>query len=159
MKPLTEFEQVDFDVEREQWNKYRLDDKTILKTKFVLINVFFEKGFKAKAQKVKGMKDKFPVGFRFQSSNVIGVQVQSNVIGTPDNRLYTYQELQAFVTKEDMDFQTINETWNIYRLPENVVMKVKISPVDVKKTSKFDTLGIPIYLVESSADIKIGPRR
>lgn len=159
-KPMKDFEYVAFEVEKEPWNRYRLEDKSILKTKFVLINIFAEKGWRQKIQKVKGSKDKVGIAMRLQPTTVAGVQVvQPKLFGTPATGNLTHQELASSVVKNDLDIEVIAESWNIYRLPENFVVKVKSSPVNVARTSKFDGEGVPIYLIDFSADIKIGPRQ
>jgi len=43
VKESLDFVYADFEVVRERWNKYKLEDNSILKTKFVLINVILEK--------------------------------------------------------------------------------------------------------------------
>jgi hypothetical protein len=158
-KPMTEFEYVDFEVEKEPWNRYRLEDKSILKAKFVLINVFAEKGWKQKIQQTKGKKDKVGFAFKLQPISITGVQVPSSLFGPPDSGKYTHEELASSVVKHDLDIEVIAESWNIYRLPEGFVVKVKSSPVNVARTSKFDNEGVPVYLVDLSADIKMGPRK
>ena len=156
---MKDFEYVDFEVEKEPWNRYRLEDKSILKTKFVLINIFAEKGWKQKIQKVKGSKDKVGIAMRLQPTTVAGVQVvQPGLFGTRATANYTHQELVSSVVKNDLDIDVIAESWNRYGLPENFVVKVKSSPVNVARTSKFDGEGVPIYLIDFSADMKIGPR-
>jgi hypothetical protein len=158
-KPMTDFEYVDFEVEKEPWNKYRLEDKSILKTKFVLINIFAEKGWIQKVQRIKGSKDKVGIAVRLQPTNVTGVQVPPNLFGPPTSGNYTIQEIASSIVKNDLDIEVIAESWNVYRLPESFVVKVKSSPVNVARTSKFDSEGVPIYLIDFSADMKIGPRK
>ena len=48
------------------------------------------------------------------------------------------------------------QRWNIYELADGMFeMKVRNSPINISRTNKFDVYGIPIYLVDSTADIKI----
>ena len=54
----------------------------------------------------------------------------------------------------DMDFNTIQQSWNSYELENGITLKVRISIVQVNKTSKFDERGIPVYFIESSVDLK-----
>jgi hypothetical protein len=157
---LTDFEYVDFEVERENWNKYRLKDGAILKTKFVLINVLAEKGFKEKIKRAKTEMG-IGVGFTFQSSNVIGVEAPPNLIGNPTNVHYSPQELEKSVVEDEIDFETISESWNSYKLNVNgeIYMKVRNSPIRIRRTDKFDSRGVPIYLVDFTADVKIFPKK
>jgi len=146
---------VDFEVVREGWNKYRLiQDETILKTKFVLINVIMEKNYKKimeGAKTEKGLK----IGFGFQSQNVIGVEAPARLRGEPDTKTYTIEELRSSIVKEDLDFETLKETWNVYNLEDGITIKVRGAPIRVSRTSKFDSQGLPVYLVDSTADVKV----
>lgn len=145
---------VDFKVVREGWNKYKLEDDTILKTKFVLINVMMEKNYKKimeRAKTKKGLK----IGFGFKSQNVIGVEVPIKLRGEPDTKKHTIEELRSFIVKEDIDFEPLKEIWNVYNLENGITIKVRNSPISVSRTSKFDDRGLPIYLVDSTADVKV----
>lgn len=154
-KVPADFVFADFEVVREGWNRYRLlEDNTILKTKFVLINVIMEKNYKEimeKAKTEKGLK----MGFGFKSQNVIGVEVPMRSRGEPDTKKYTIKELRSSIVKEDLDFETLKETWNVYKLKNGIEIKVRNTPINVSRTSKFDDRGLPIYLVDSTADLKV----
>jgi hypothetical protein len=77
-KPLTDFQYVDFKVEREEWNKYRLADKTYLKMKIVLINMVAEQGFKQKIEKAKKEKGKIGIDFHFNSTMLSASKLHRN---------------------------------------------------------------------------------
>jgi hypothetical protein len=157
-KPLADLEYVDFEVEKENWNKYRLKDGAILKTKFVLINVLAEKGFKEKIKRAKTEKG-IGIGFEFQSSNVIGVEIPPNLMGEPTASHYSPQELEASVVEDEIDFETVAESWNAYKLNDGIYMKVRNSPIRIRRTNKFDSRGVPIYLVDFTADVKVFPKK
>jgi len=148
---------VDFKVKREQWNKYKLEDGSILKTKFVLINVLMEKDFEEKIKTARAKKEKVKLGFGIQSKNVVGVEVPPKLRGEPSTERYSSDELRASVVEEDVEvIEVITQRWNVYDLANGVFeMKVRNSPINVSRTNKFDVYGIPIYLVDSTADIKI----
>jgi hypothetical protein len=158
-KSLLDLKPIEFEVEKEVWNRYRLEDDAILKTKFVLINVFAEKDFEEKVEKIEKGEKNVKVGFEFQSSNVVGVTVPLNLLGEPSNQQYPLQELEASVIKDEMDFETITESWNIYKLEGGIILKVRNSPIRVRRTNKFDSRGIPIYLVDFVADVKFVPKK
>jgi hypothetical protein len=145
---------VDFEAVREGWNRYKLEDGSILKTKFVLISAIMEKNFKEimeRAKTEKGLK----MGFGFQSHNVIGVEASVELRGQPDTKTYPLEELRSSIVNEDIDFEVITETWNVYKLENGIVIKVRNAPISVSRTSKFDSRGLPIYLVDSTADVKV----
>jgi len=150
----SDFVFADFEVVREGWNKYKLEDRSILKTKFVLISVIMEKNYKEimeRAKTEKGLK----VGLGFQAHDVVGVEAPVELRGEPDSGKYRVEELRSSIIKEDMDFEVVSETWSIYKLENGIAIKVRSAPVSVSRTSKFDERGSPIYLVDSTADMKV----
>lgn len=75
--------------------------------------------------------------------------------GEPDTKTYTIKELRSSIVKEDLDFEPLKQTWNAYNLENGIAIKVRNSPINVSRTSKFDNRGLPIYLVDSTADVKV----
>lgn len=149
------FEYVSFDVKKEPWNRYKLEDGAILKTKLVLINVIAEQGFKQQIR-VGKLEKGAQIRLIFQTNNIIGVEVSASMTGEPGKERYNHQVLESSVTQEDMDFETIQEGWNIYQLEGHALLKARSSPIRLRRTSKYDAQGIPIYMVDFRTDVKIG---
>lgn len=146
---------VDFEVGQEKWSKYKLEDDTILKCKFVLINVTTEKSLdkmieEAKRKREKGVK----IPFGIQGRNVIGVETPERLRGEPSGK-YTPEELRSSIVKEDMNFEILEEHWNDYKLKNDMQLRIRNSTISVSRTSKFNSRGDPVYLVDSTADVKI----
>lgn len=152
---LKDFEFVSFETIKECWNRYKLEDDTILKTKFVLVNLFAEKGFRERIRKAKADKVKIGLGFRLQPQTAIGIEVSPDKIGEPSKEKYPLQILEASVIKDEMEFRTTEETWNLYKLEEGVTLRIRNSPVRVRKTSKLDEMGLPIYIVDYGMEMRI----
>jgi hypothetical protein len=143
---------VDFGVLKENWNRYKLEDESMLKTKLVLINVMLEKNYgdiMERAKTEKGLK----IGMAFQSQIVVGVQVPPDLRGEPDANVHSIDELRSSIVEEDLDFEALAETSNVYKLPNGIIIKFRNRPVTVSRTSKFDRHGLPMYLVDSAADM------
>lgn len=158
-KMPSDFVFVNFDVVREGWNSYKLEDDATIKTKFVLIDVIMEKNYKEKIERAK-MEKGVRIELGFSSQNVVGVEVPLGLRGEPSTKTYTRDDLRASVVKDDMDFEVIKETWNVYALEKGIVLKARSSPVNVARTSKCDSRGLPIYLVDFTADVKVsGPKK
>jgi len=142
-RKFAEYDFIDFDIIKEPWNLYKLEDKSILKTKFVLINVLKEKG-----------TPKGTLEFSFQSSNVLGVVPPPDLIGVP-SRPYSGEELESSIVAEDLKFDIIGEErWNEYKLKNGIELSVKHVLVTVSRTNKFDQRGLPVYLVNQQAIVK-----
>lgn len=159
-KEHLDFQYVDFKVDREKWNRYKLEDESILKTKFVLINATIEKDLEETVreaeQKMKKTKKpiRLKIGLVIQTRNLLGIESPRRLRGDPDTKSYSAEELRRSIVKEDLDFDVLTERWNIYKLKNGITLKVKYAPKVVSRSSKFDSRGTPIYLVDSAADVK-----
>lgn len=145
---------LDFETEREEWNKYLLEDGTLLRAKLILTGVQIDKTIKEIAKEAKS-KQKLKIGFGIGSHNLFGIEAPPKLRGSPDPKKYSPEELKASIVKEDLDFETKKETWNSYVFENGMRMKVKISPTSVNRTSKFDGRGMPVYWVELTINVKL----
>lgn len=153
--PTRDYRIMDFDVIQEGWNKYKLENGVIIKSKFVLINVMMDKNLEELVKEAKEKKEpKMRVGMAIQSRNVMGVEAPKELRGLPSAKC-SPKELQVSIIEKDMEFEVIKERRNAYKLKNGITIKVRHSPIEIAKTSKFDSQGLPIHLVNSTADIKI----
>lgn len=56
---------------------------------------------------------------------------------------------------EDIDFQEEEEHWNVYKLNDGVILKVKLVLRDVKRLKKYLPDGNPIYAIDSTNVVRI----
>jgi len=154
-KMPADFVFVNFEVEKEGWNVYKLEDGSLLKTKFVLMDVIMERDFKEKIAKARTEKTKLRLGLGISSRNIVGIEAPLKLRGEPSTKAFTQEELRASVVNDDMDYEVVKETWNVYKLEEGIVLKARGTPINVAKTDKFDSRGLPICLVDSTVDIKV----
>jgi len=139
-------ERINFEVKKEIWNEYKLDDGTIMKIKCVLVKIF----------KIKGKEEVYNIN----SNDVIGIIAPDNLLGEPSEIKYSQKELVESIVEDDIDFKTIKEDWNEYMLSDGKLLKLKSVPTKIAKTNKFDSLGEPIYLVQTQPMAKsIHPNR
>jgi hypothetical protein len=50
---------------------------------------------------------------------------------------------------EDIDFEEMEEHWNVYKLKDGTTLKVKLILTGVKRLKKHNPDGTPLYLVNS----------
>lgn len=50
---------------------------------------------------------------------------------------------------EDIDFDELEEKWNIYKLKDGTTLKVKLVLIGVKRLKKHNPDGTPLYLINS----------
>ncbi|MEM3526431.1 MAG: hypothetical protein QXV37_03365 [Candidatus Jordarchaeaceae archaeon] len=132
---------LDFDVLREPWNLYQLEDGTILRVKYVLTRV------------VRQRDNMDRIGYAFKGQNVVSLShFPKELKGppSPSPRMYTPEELQSAIVNDNVRYSTLEEEWNEYVTEDGANIRVKITVVKVSRTNKTDNEGEPIYLVATS---------
>jgi len=56
---------------------------------------------------------------------------------------------------EEVDFDTIKEEWNEYKLKDGTSMKIKIVLVKVVRGDNYDQFGDPVYMVNTQNIVKV----
>lgn len=144
---------VGFEIEREGWNWYSIEDGTFLRGRVFLLNVRMEGKLDEMVNQLKpGQMLKLRLGLNVRHTYI--VEPPSELFGNSDSKTYTVAELKSSIVKEDMNFETRRELWNLYKLANGIVVKIRLSPTTVNKTDKFDSVGIPIYTIDGSVDVK-----
>jgi len=137
---------IDFKVINEEWNQFELEDGTIIRTKFVLVNII------SKGQVRKGV-------YRgvFTLENVSGVFSPIGLRGPP-GRKYSVDELKKHITQRNLKFkQTLDGGWNEYET-EKAIFQVQTILRSVDKTSLFDSAGMPGYVLNFEHIITSKPK-
>ena len=142
---LKNYEYLEFETVREDWNEYRIEDGSLLRIKFVMIKIL--------RREIPGGYD-----FRFNSNTIIGIH--SPEIREPTNERYTPEELSKSIVKTDMKYQPLDkkEIWNKYVIKkDNSEIMVKIVITNIIKTNKYDEYGDPIYQIQTQPIFKMNP--
>jgi hypothetical protein len=56
---------------------------------------------------------------------------------------------EDIVEGEDVDFEEVEEHWNVYRLKDGTRLKVRLVLMGVKRLKKHSPDGSPIYVIQS----------
>lgn len=56
---------------------------------------------------------------------------------------------EDIVEGEDVDFEEIEEHWNVYKLKDGTTLKVKLVLIGVKRLKKYNPDGTPIYIINA----------
>lgn len=143
----------DFKIISETWDKHKTKDGSLLKARVILTSVRLETSLNEIEARVRaGEKPK--IGLTFRTKNFFEIESPPELRGNPDTKQYSNEELRASITETDTDFNTIQQSWNSYELENGMTLKIRISIVQLNKTSKFDDRGMPVYFVESSVELK-----
>ena len=148
------FEEADFDIEKEVWNVYELQEgrhRVTLKMRTVL----------TKLLKPRIMKDEPPppgvpprakkVGFEMAFQNIVIVSsCPPDLMGEPSPPIprHEFEKLP----REEVEFIPFYEDWNIYQIKTpSMKIKVKLVVSSVERVEgRFDQFGYPIYNVHST---------
>lgn len=131
---LKDYENLDFDAIKEDWNEYEIEDGDRLRIKFVLVKIIRKK-----------VADGYD--FRFNSTNVVGIFSKKS--REPGQKMYTPDEIFSSVIKKNMEYKTIKEVWNKYLIKKDKsIIEVKIVITEIQKTNKVDDFGDLHYLVK-----------
>ncbi len=153
-KPSKNMIFLDFKIEQEDWNKYRLADGSLLKLKYVLMDVSMEASIEELLSRIKPGKEA-NLALDTKSRTLHVVQPSYKLRGKPDSKKYSAEELKEAIIEEDIDFETVKATWNLYLMDNGIRIKTRVNPISISKTDKFNQKGIPVYLFDSGIDIKI----
>lgn len=132
---------IDFDVVREPWQRYELNDNTVVKSKLIITKIY---------KIAKNGKPSYTIDG--QTVTVLLAPPESK--GPPDNFRYSPQQLKEAVIQDDVKYITLAEEWHEYILDDGTKMRIKTTISGIKKTSKFDKDGEPIYLVNNNVLIQ-----
>ena len=138
-----DFEFVDFDIVKENWSQYKLRDGTIVRIRFILL----------KTRKYKGRNRYGKPRYDINSKNVVGMIPNKSLLGKPSGPIPA-EVLGQSIVDEDIQFETIKEPWNEYRLKDGTIIRVKLVLTIVSRTDKFDESGEPIYLLNMQPIMK-----
>lgn len=143
MAPVGEAE-IEFDIIREVWSSYDLEDGTVLRSRTVLMKVMGPKKLPPKGTAV-------PLGFSFHQLNTI--TAPPALRGPPNSTPMPVNELQR-LPNEEVEIVTEREAWNLYRLrgltgPKGLKTKVVVPSV-FKVSGQYDQEGNPQYIITST---------
>lgn len=155
------FEDLEFEVEREVWNEYEVEDgdyRVTLKMRSILIKVLKPRIMQPSALPLIGVpKDAHPpqdshkqdLQLSFQNIVVIS-NCPSELMGTPTPP--NSQDVSQLKT-EEVNFTPFKEDWNMYAVspPSGPKLKIKLIVSNVSKIKgAYDQFGYPMYLVQST---------
>lgn len=140
--------EIEFEVLREPWNKYSVDDGSYVKSRYIILK------FKKREPTTADEK----LGYGFQGQNIaVSYNVPTELKKTPSTKQYSPEELKQ--EAEDMRYSIVSEEWNEYVLEDGTVVRIKSSVIEILRTNKFDRNGDPIYYVNTSQLLGIKPRK
>jgi hypothetical protein len=132
-KPIVMGLELDFDILKENWNKYKTEDGSILKIKNPTIKVF-----KTAERDSRGN----PI-YRIAGISMVVSIVPDSLKSNPsqDETVYPSDVL------DELKFTVISEDWSEYKLSDGIIFRVKTVVNKISRTKKFNEYGEPIYWI------------
>lgn len=62
---------------------------------------------------------------------------------------------QDVIDAEDVDWEESKEPWCVYKLKDGTTLKVHLALSGVKRLSKYDQYGNPIYLIQAQNVVRV----
>lgn len=131
---------IDFEVIKERWGKYNLDDGSILKIKFILTNIkTFEQDEKKR--------------YNANIQNIQIIYASERLIDEPTKGTFTNIILQQNVEKDDVGFEALEIPVNEYIIDDGTKLKMFPQVIKIARSSLKNKLGEPIYMVTTNVTI------
>lgn len=127
----------DFEVLNEHWDEYKLKDGSLLRAKFVLINVI-----------MAGVDDAKNPRYMMNSQPLFGVVAPASLKGVPSEEVFT-PEQRVDALQEEVEFEVLKKESSEYKLSDGALLKIDLMIVKVGRTSLHDSIGEPLYLISS----------
>lgn len=135
---------IEFEIIKEPWNKYEIQDNSVLKTRTIL-------------KKVERVINGDQIGFNIDAQTLTVIHADPTLKGAPNNRPITKEELQKSIDKHDMRYSTLAQEFNEYDLDDGTKIKIFTNVTSISRSTLKDRTGDPIYNVQSSNTVEIKP--
>jgi len=129
---------LDYEVLKEPWNLYDLEDGSTIKLKLVLL-------------KVIPIRKDDKMDYAVNAANVVGVLAPEKLKAVPSN---DYQQ-KPEIDQKDLSFTIAQEQWNEYKVEDGVLLKIKPAITSFDRLKNHDPYGEPIYIVNSQILVKV----
>ncbi|MGI0056527.1 MAG: hypothetical protein ACREAK_04045 [Nitrosarchaeum sp.] len=140
-----DFEDLEFSVEQEEWNRYDLNDGATIKGRLLLTRI------------MRNPYNPQEMSFDF-SLPVWVVYAPVALRGEPDTRPpLELQDDHRRAPKYEVHVNNSHEPWNVYRiLKTGQKLKIKLTIQEVNRlTDKFDNHGMPSYNVPNGISVSL----
>lgn len=140
--------EIDFEILREPWNKYSVEDGSYVKARFVI----------TKFRKMEPTTADEKLSYGFEGQNIaVAYNVPQELKGIASTQKYSPQELSD--SSRDMRYSIISEEWNEYVLEDGTTVRIKSSVVEITRSNKYDRNGDPIYVANTNQILALKPRK
>ena len=144
MNPPMVRKYLDFEVIKESWNKYSLQDGTKFKVRTILESVWSEQE--------KGM-----IKHNVTVTNIHVWLCDSTVQGEPSTKQRTPKQLEESIEVQSCPYTTIQYEPSEYVLDDGSRIVLHDTLVNIARTSLFNNVGDRIYIIKSTGQMSVEP--
>jgi hypothetical protein len=148
--PALQFEEIDFEPEKESWNVYELGDKSVIKIRTILFKLL--KSIKPNIQQTlaQQLPETKTMELQAKFQNIVTVTKASPTLMGKPTPPVPPDELMK-LDKVEVPYTPYLEDWNVYRLPDGTKLKIKLVVSTVFRIKgRYDELGYPMYAINST---------
>lgn len=140
MSLIEDYGYIEFKSVKEGWSEYLLEDKTLIRLRAVPLKILKrDEGLRVNIQKL--------------------IMAFSPVKGVPDAGDHIPAKLLSSIKRSDIPFNSIKDDWDEYELSDGTKISLKEVLSLASSTDKFDSIGDPIYVIQSQTLYKGLPKR
>jgi hypothetical protein len=139
-------EEVDFDVVKENWTRYSLSDKTLLRVRIGVLKVVKQ-----------GVSQIGTPNFAVASQNILSAMVPPSLINK-DEAKKPHREITADDIKAgtDLDFDLVEKPeWQEYRTKDGWIVMIKPEVGKIVKLNLYNELGEPAYWANIQSTFRV----
>ena len=139
---ISDGELIPFTTKNEEWFTYELEDNTIIRSKFVLMEVI-----------AVGEPNEQGRRLTYMGTHQLNVVFSPPELRDTPDKKWEASELEEYITDENLKFSQITDG-GLYKYElENSTMEVDYRVYQVDKTSKYDAKGNPAYIIRTKTVI------
>jgi hypothetical protein len=126
--------EIDFEILREPWSKYRLQDGTLLRVKNPVLHVY-----KSSENDQQGLPN-----YRTAGASWMSTMIPKELYGSPSEK----KAIDSKDTTCEMTFAIISEDWCDYKASDGMILKVKTEVTRIRKSMEYNEDGEPVYFAD-----------
>ena len=135
---------VDFEIIKEDWNKYELQDGTKLKTRLML-------------KRVKLTQNAGQIKHNLEIDHITIFLCDPKMQGKPDTTRYTQKQLQANIEVTNCPYTTLRYEPYEYELDDGTRLVLHNTLVNIARTRLFDVEGNRYYVANITNQVTVTP--
>lgn len=143
---MEEGRSIEFEIIKEPWNKYQLQDNSVLKTRTIL-------------KSVRRITRKSEMQYLVDAQVLTVVHADPGLRGDANPNQISNDEISRNMEIEDMRYDSLAQESNEYLLDDGTKIKIHPNITSISRSSLKDGHGDPIYSVLSGNQVWIKPAK